>query len=304
MTSRQYQGPEAFKQALETRIRQAAAASRMDMGRFRQLLIFDRFLARVFAEFDDQATLKGGMVLELRLERARMTRDVDLRMSGNPDQLLERLQKAGRTELGDFLTFIVGPDSEHPTIEGEGAVYEGQRFRAEARVAGKLYGMPFGVDVAFGDVLLGEPEILVGSHFLDFIGVPPTSIRIYPRESHLAEKVHAYTLPRQRENSRVKDLADIALLAQSGPYDAARLLAALQQTFAFRQSHDLPEQLPNPPSGWPIIYARMAKENNLTWKDLDSLLVAARAFIDPVLSGKPGFWNPERWTWTEPGGTS
>ena len=33
---------------------------------------------------------------------------------------------------------------------------DGLRFRAECRLAGKIYGQPFGVDVAFGDPILGD----------------------------------------------------------------------------------------------------------------------------------------------------
>jgi hypothetical protein len=53
--SRRYESPEAFKQALETRVRRAARERSVDMGRFRQLLLFDRFLARVFEELPDRA---------------------------------------------------------------------------------------------------------------------------------------------------------------------------------------------------------------------------------------------------------
>jgi hypothetical protein len=39
-----------------------------------------------------------------------------------------------------------------------------------------------------------------------------------------AEKLHAYTLPRQgRPNARVKDLVDLVLLSVSGTLDAARV---------------------------------------------------------------------------------
>lgn len=39
--SRRYQSPEAFKHALEARVRRAAREANQDMGRFRQLLLFD-----------------------------------------------------------------------------------------------------------------------------------------------------------------------------------------------------------------------------------------------------------------------
>ena len=69
MTIRTYPSPEAFKQALEQRLR-TSAKSGAGFARKRQLLVFDRFLARVVAVLGDAATLKGGLVLELRLERA------------------------------------------------------------------------------------------------------------------------------------------------------------------------------------------------------------------------------------------
>ena len=104
MTVRTYASPLAFKQVLEQRLR-ASAKSGAEFARKRQLLVFDRFLARVVAVLGDAATLKGGLVLELRIERARTTKDVDLRMVGSPDGLLASLQEAGRRDLGDFLTW-------------------------------------------------------------------------------------------------------------------------------------------------------------------------------------------------------
>jgi hypothetical protein len=120
--TRQYASPEAFKQALEARIRKAARAASLDMGRLRQILVYDRFLARVFEELHDGVMVKGGVVLELRLERARTTRDVDLRVAGDPDRLLESLQRAGRRELADYFSFLVVPDAEHPTAARSSAV--------------------------------------------------------------------------------------------------------------------------------------------------------------------------------------
>jgi hypothetical protein len=67
-----YESPGAFKQALEHRLR-AASASGDAFARRRQLLVFDRFLARVVQALGNAVVLKGGLVLELRLERARTT---------------------------------------------------------------------------------------------------------------------------------------------------------------------------------------------------------------------------------------
>jgi hypothetical protein len=157
VTPRTYGSPEAFKQALEQRLR-ASVETGAEFARKRQLLVFDRFLARVVAVLGDAATLEGGLVLELRIARARTTKDVDLRMVGSPDDLLAKLQEAGRKNLGDFMTFEVVPDEDHPEIQNDGMQYDGLRFHAECKLAGKVYGQPFGVDVGFGDPILGEPR--------------------------------------------------------------------------------------------------------------------------------------------------
>ena len=300
MTVQTYPSPESFKQALEQRLRTSAKTG-ADFARKRQLLVFDRFLARVVAVLGDTTMLKGGLVLELRLERARTTKDVDLRMVGSPDDILAKLQEAARRDLADFMTFEVGPDEEHPEIQNEGMQYDGLRFHAECKLAGKLYGQPFGVDVAFGDPILGEPEVVVAEDVLAFAGIAPPPLRLYPIETHIAEKLHAYTMPRRRPNSRVKDLPDIALLATAHAVDARRLRAALEQTFTFRKTHPLPAVLPDPLSAWATPYAAMAREDQLAWPTLDDVTSAAKAFLDPVLAGDlDATWDPDTWAWTLP----
>lgn len=249
----------------------------------------------------DAATLKGGLVLEIRVDRARTTKDIDLRLVGSADNVLATLHEAARRDLGDFMTFEVGPDDDHPEIQTDGMVYEGLRFRAECRLAGKLYGQRFGVDVAFGDPMLGEPEVIVAEDVLAFAGIAPPTLRLYPVETHIAEKLHAYTLPRQRPNTRVKDLPDLALLATARPIDGARLRAAFQQTFAFRKTHVLPEALPEPASSWTAPYQAMAMQDQLPWQTLVAVTAAARAFLDPLLAGGvDGTWSPETWSWHKP----
>jgi hypothetical protein len=298
--TRVYSSPQAFKQALEQRLR-TSAASGAEFARNRQLLVFDRFLARIVAVLGDAATLKGGLALELRLERARTTKDVDLRMTGSPDGLLAKLQETARRDAGDFMTFEVGPDDDHPDIRNDGAQYDGLRFRAECKLAGKLYGQQFGVDLMFGDPILGEPEIVVANDVLAFAGIAPPTLRVYPIETHIAEKLHAYTMPRARPNSRIKDLPDIALLAtaQARALDAKRLRAALEQTFTFRKTHALPAMLPDPLPAWLTPYAAMAREDQLAWPTLDAVTKAAKAFLDPVLAGNlDAVWSPASWTWS------
>ena len=294
---RTYVAPEPFKQALEQRLK-SSSKSGADFARRRQLLVFDRFLARVVAIVGEAATLKGGLVLELRLGRARTTKDVDLRMVGAPDELLAKLQQAGRLDLGDFMAFEIVPDDEHPEMLNEAVQYDGLRFRAECKLAGKIYGQPFGVDVAFGDPILGEPDVVVAEDVLGFAGIAPPTLRLYPIETHIAEKLHAYTIPRKRPNSRVKDLPDLALLASAHSIDAKRLRAALEQTFTFRKTHALPASVPAPLAAWTAPYASMAREDQLAWPTLDEVTKATKEFLDPVLEAPlDATWEPPAWRW-------
>ena len=100
MSARKYESPGDFKQALEARLRKPSDTG-LDFTRRRQLLVFDRFLARVVEVMGEAVIVKGGLVLELRLERARTTRHIDLRVEGDATSILEKLRQAGRLDLGN-----------------------------------------------------------------------------------------------------------------------------------------------------------------------------------------------------------
>jgi len=298
MNSR-YATPLAFKQALEQRLRNQTNAH-STLARTRQLLVFDRYLARLAHGLGDSMVLKGGLVLELRLERARTTKDIDLRLTGSPDSILARLQSAARIDLGDFLTFEVTPDSRHPLMTGNGMKYDGMRFQGECRLAGKIYGQRFGIDVGIGDPIFGEPSRVMLDDTLDFAGISPATLQLYPVVTHIAEKLHAYTMPRERPNSRVKDLPDIALLAGVEVLQANDVRAAVEQTFSYRETHKIPIALPKPLTSWAVPYASMARQDQLPWSDLDKLVRVVSRFLDPVLSGEVDenrLWDPHTWSW-------
>ncbi len=202
MTIRSYATPLSFKQALEERLKTVSSTG-VDFARRRQLLVFDRFLARVTGVLGDAVTLKGGLALELRIDRARTTKDIDLAFAGSPRKVLDALQGAGRTDLADFMTFEVQRDRRHPTLGGDALRYEGHRYRALCQLAGIVYGQPFGIDVGFGDPMVGKPTTVIAADTLGFAGIAPPKVRLYPVVTHIAEKLHAYTMPRDRPNTRV-----------------------------------------------------------------------------------------------------
>jgi hypothetical protein len=294
---RTYASPAAFKRALEDRLKRASASG-VDFARRRQLVVFDRFLARIAVTFGEEAILKGGLVLEIRLERARATKDIDLWLPAPGGDVMSKLQAAGQLAMGDHMSFEVGSNRDHPELLGDGVRYQGHRYQAECRVAGKIYGQPFGVDVAFGDPILGEVEVFTGSDLLAFAGVAPPTLRLYPVETHLAEKLHAYTLPRERLNTRVKDLPDLALLGTIRRLDAGMVRAAMERVFEFRRVQPLPGRLPAPPAEWAVSYGRMAEQAVLPWRTLAHVERAVRGFLDPLLAKEAGgHWDPAAWTW-------
>lgn len=290
----------AFKQALAAALQKKARATGESFDRVQQLFLFERFLARLDHAEHSHFVVKGGVALELRLERARTTRDIDLRWAVDAVDHLERLARAGRLDLGDFLWFEVRLDAEHTDFESER--YEGRRFRVAAHLGNKPYGANFGLDVITGGKMIREPDVIPATELHAIPGIEPVELRVLPAETHVAEKLHAYSLPREA-NSRVKDLPDIALLASTGSFDAGLLRSALEQTFGFRDTHVLPSSFPEPPNRWERDYARMASENRLPWPDLESVTAAARAFMEPVLTAEVvgGVWSPEHWEWQPKG---
>jgi len=51
-----------------------------------------------------------------------------------------------------------------------------------------IYGQRFGVDVAFADPVLGEPDVVVAEDVLAFAGIEPPKLRLYPVEQKHGEK--------------------------------------------------------------------------------------------------------------------
>ena len=101
------------------------------------------------------------------------------------------------------------------------------------------------------------------------------------REQQFAEKLHAYTLPRNSANSRVKDLVDMILLIASGGLDRRRVAEALHLTFERRGTHELPVSLIPPPADWQVPFRALAEECRLPG-DLAVVFAGVKEFLDEV----------------------
>lgn len=163
-------------------------------------------------------------------------------------------------DLGDGFQFFI----HQPRTELTGAPGGGFRCRVEARLAGRVFAR-FHLDIGFGDPVAGPFEWIAGSAFLDFAGIPPARVAVYPLAQQFAEKIYAYTFPwRDRANTRVKDLADMVLLIDSGLLSSADLKAAVAATFAARNTHAVPASLPLPPPSWSSSYAALGEDLQLS----------------------------------------
>ena len=181
----------------------------------------------------------------------------------------------------------------------QGAPGGTQRLQVHARLAGETLAR-FHLDISSGDALVSEPDTLNGSDLLKFAGIAPLHVPVYPVAQHLAEKLHAYTLPRGEPNTRVKDLVDLVTLAALEAIEGDVLRASVQATFTVRASHDLPASLPFPPAQWAAPYARLARESPIsTLADLQVGYALAvtfwQPFLDKTVAGRR--WDPQKRDW-------
>jgi hypothetical protein len=278
--TKSYPNAEAFRQALDARVRNVARDRGVQIQGLQLKLAIERLLARLFAEADPPWLLKGGYAMELRFRpKARTTRDIDLTIGEGDDpaalrrRLLDThdaLRAAAGRDLGDFFEFIIQPARS----ELQGAPGGGGLYPVVARMAGREFAR-FHVDVGFGDAVVGETETLVGDDLLGFAGIGPALAKAIPKAQQFAEKVHAYTFPwTDRENTRSRDLVDLILLIERGDLDPAVVRRAVLETFRRRAKHGIPDRLPSPPKAWQNEYEAMAMETGVSTTELQQAFAA------------------------------
>lgn len=253
-----------FRKSLEIRLLKHAGNIGVSLQRLRKQVSFERFLARLFESQNTPWILKGGHAMELRIKLARATQDIDLFVKSNKilsDQhiVLEHLQEDCSKDLSDFFEYRVSPSN----ISLVGPPYGGFRFPVEARVASRTF-EKFHLDVGIGDVCYEPLEKIKGKDWLDFCGISAPLYSVISIEQQFAEKIHAYTLPREhRYNTRVKDLVDLSLLIKLNQANNDRMLTALKLTFFRRNTHTIPLELKSPPEEWKKTFPALAQECNL-----------------------------------------
>ncbi len=278
---KKYDNAIAFRRALEDRLKNIAREQSIPLDRLRRTITFDRFLARLFSSSDTNQLwlLKGGYALEFRFSNiARTTKDIDFSIPHieNPDEntIRELLQYEAKRDLSDWFQFFIST----PMQEFDQAIYGGWRYPVEARVANRTF-TKFHIDVGIGDAVISKAEWKKGDDTLSFAGIKPAYVAMLPIEQHFAEKIHAYSYPRdKRPFSRIRDLVDLVLLIEQGLPERKLVLAAIKATFERRNTHDIPQELEAPPEILKDSYSKMAEDCGVTKKTMSEAFLFLKEY--------------------------
>lgn len=214
-----------------------------------QQMLYQRLLTRYAVErllyrlsqspHRDRFILKGAMLFLLWNDvLSRPTRDLDLLGQGNGTvRSFEKIfRDLCRTRVDeDGLQFLADTVAAEEIREDE--IYAGIRVRLLAMLSQSR--IPLQVDIGFGDAVTPAAQEVDFPVLLPF---PAPHLRVYPRETVIAEKYQAMVelgLP----NSRMKDFYDIWTLARGFAYNGSTLCQAIAATFARRQT-PLPQETP------------------------------------------------------------
>ena len=282
-----YASAGALRRALEDRLHHAASTQQVDLARLRRQVAFDRLLARLFHSDEALWALKGGYAMELQLRVARTTVDIDLTLPATltlPSEaasantiVREMLQESAVLDLGDWFVYTIGA----PMLELDAAPHGGARYPIECRMDGRIFSR-FHLDVGIGDVVMLPLQTIRGQDWLGFAGITAATVRMTSKEQQVAEKLHAYTLPRNTANSRVKDLVDLLLLIRSGDVSLEKLPEAIRMTFERRKTHAIPTQLASPPESWNTQFRTLATDCSIS-TGLDDAFAEVTAFFEALL---------------------
>ncbi len=111
---KKYSSPDAFRAALEQKIRTESKTTDITINDLKRQISFDRFLTRL--DFD-RYTVVGGYSLEIRFPDLKRTRDIDMALtdaliaSGDPRQIPDSLEadlkRYIEIDLKDYFAFVI-----------------------------------------------------------------------------------------------------------------------------------------------------------------------------------------------------
>ena len=231
---------DGLARSLQARLARHARSIGVDPNLVLTRYAVERFLYRLSrSPYAERFVLKGALLLLVWLgEALRPTRDADLLGFGDfsDEELVNIFREICETPVEADGMAYAGDSVRVEPIRADDN-YGGQRVILQARMGAAR--LTVQVDIGIGDAVTPAPEWLEYPSLLD---LPRPRLRAYPRETVIAEKLHAMEYLGLR-NSRMKDYFDVHALLREGMVDEAQLAAAIAATFARRQT-DLPDGLP------------------------------------------------------------
>ena len=290
-----YPSPQAFRQALTDKLREAATSSPWTLSQLQRQMAYDRLLERLYL-VDDGWVVKGATALLARGIGVRGTIDVDIYRERARALAEAELREAASRDIGDWFTFELGPGR---AVATEAAV----RIPLTAYV-GTASWAAFHVDLVGSDLrMTGEPEHVPPLARVLMPDIEQHGYRAYPLVDHIADKISA-TVQRygdqERPSTRFKDLVDLVAIITEVSVAADPQMAALASETR-RRGMEMPASFDVPDRGlWERGYAAEARRSLLLIAPtLAEALAVVRPFVDLLLAATAiGRWDPTLGHWT------
>ncbi|MDQ7837993.1 MAG: nucleotidyl transferase AbiEii/AbiGii toxin family protein [Thermodesulfobacteriota bacterium] len=193
----------------------------------------ERFLYRLGrSEYRDRFILKGAMLFPVwGMPSYRQTRDIDLLGFGENDieTIVGTIRAVCLTDVEDDGIHF-GPASVQAEDIRDQMEYGGVRVRINADLDGARIHVQ--VDIGFGDAVTPDTAF---ADFPTLLDLPAPHLRVYPRETVVAEKFQAM-VQLGIANSRMKDFHDLWTIGRMFDFDGTTLTSAIAKTFERRNT--------------------------------------------------------------------
>lgn len=291
-----YQSPQAFRQALTDRLREAAKAGPWTLPQLQRQIGYDRLLERLYL-VDDGWVVKGATALLARGIGVRATIDVDIYRERAREVAEAELREAASRDIGDWFRFELGPGR---AVASDAAV----RISVTAYVGTAVWAS-FQIDLVGSDMrMTGQPDAVPPLARVLMPDVEQHGYRAYPLVDHVADKISAIVQRysgQDRPSTRFKDLVDLVAIVTEVSVVADLQIAALGSE-AERRDMPLPAAFDVPDRAiWERGYAAEAGRSLLPIAHtLDEALSVVRPFVEPLLAGTAsGRWDPKQGRWSD-----
>lgn len=284
-----------FRRSIETKILNLHTNTGIPIQTIRKTLVFNRFLARLAIALPDGWVLKGGFFMQLLFhQKARTTKDIDLLFTDHKKNIRNVLVKVSKVPMSDWFAFEVGAASIEGQVQEKTTRYE-IRSLLDSRTFENFH-----LDINSSDTLFGKPIGISSREILDIPEFGNFEIPCYSLPQQIAEKFHALTKPYSAGvSSRVKDLVDILLIAGHEDLNFQILKKAIFSTFQNRNTHALPQNVPEVLVLFPKEYSSLANKLDIRQKTFSEANIALRKFLNPILTGESkNTWDHINGNWS------